>query len=38
MQTLEVTALIERMAGAAAVRWYGHVLQREEDSIEDSKH
>ena len=33
MQMLGFTGTIERMVRAAAVRWYGNVLQREEGNI-----
>ena len=33
MQILGITVLIERTLRAAAVRWCGHVLRREEDDI-----
>ena len=33
MQMLGNTAPIERMVSAAAVRWYGHVLQREKVTL-----
>ena len=33
MQMLGITVAIERMTRAAAVRWYGHVLEREKGNI-----
>ena len=33
MLMLGITVLFERMVRAVAVRWYGHILQREEGNI-----
>ena len=35
--TDELLTTIERMAKAAAVRWYGHILQREEAEHPEKK-